>query len=89
MSIRERDIERSAMLYAESRGWWQIKVMRASKNGYPDRELIRDGRTIRIEFKAPGERPSKQQEIRHAEIRAHGGEVFVIDNLMDAYELLR
>lgn len=87
--IRESVIERKAMEYAESRGWWQIKIMRASKNGYPDRELIRNGRTVRIEFKAPGQKPSLQQLKRHQEIRDHGGEVFVIDNLEEAKALLR
>lgn len=89
MKPLEKDIEKAAMDYAERRGWWQIKIMRASKNGYPDRELIRGGRTIRIEFKRPGEKPTLQQVKRHEEIRAHGGEVFVVDNLKDAMEVLR
>lgn len=86
---RESELERAAMQFAEAHGWWQIKIERASKNGYPDRELIRNGRTIRIEFKRPGEKPSPQQRRRHDEIRAHGGEVYVIDNIEVAKELLR
>lgn len=85
----EKDIERKCIDYAESRGWWQIKIMRASKNGFPDRELIRNGRTIRIEFKKPGGVLSPQQVKRIGEIREHGGEVFVIDNFSDAMEILR
>ena len=85
----EKHIERDAMVYAESRGWWQCKIIRTSKNGFPDRELIRNGRTIHIEFKRPGEKATPQQMRRHREIRDHGGEVFVIDKLEDAKELLR
>ncbi|HFH4621597.1 VRR-NUC domain-containing protein [Pseudomonas aeruginosa] len=41
-----------------------------------------------IEFKRPGEPPSKKQRIRHRELRAHGIPVHVCDNLDTAYDLL-
>lgn len=86
---RESEIEQQAMDYAEFRGWWQIKIMRASRNGVPDRLLIRRGRVIFIEFKREDELPDRQQLRRHAEIRAQGIEVFVCDNLADAKRILR
>lgn len=86
---RESEIEQAAMDYAEWRGWWQVKIMRASRNGVPDRVLIRAGRVIFIEFKRDGEEPTPQQIKRHAEMRAHGAEVFVCDNLADAKRILR
>lgn len=86
---READIERAACHYAEARGWFQIKIMRASKNGFPDRFYARGGRVVLVEYKAPGEKPGAQQLRRHAELRAAGVEVHVIDNLEDARALLR
>lgn len=87
--MREIEIERPACEFAERRGWFEFKIEKASKNGIPDRFLARRGRVILVEFKAPLEEPSKQQLKRHRELRAHGVEVFVIDNLPEAYEVLR
>lgn len=86
---REIEIERPASEYAERRGWFEIKIEKASKRAFPDRYYVRKGRTILVEYKAPGEGPTEQQAKRHRELRAHGAEVFVIDNLDDAYELFR
>lgn len=78
--MREIEIERPSCEFAESRGWFEIKIMKASKNGFPDRLYVRNGRTIYVEYKAPGEVPSRQQQKRIQELRDHGAEVFVIDN---------
>lgn len=87
--MREIEIERPASEYAERRGWFEVKVMQTSKRGFPDRYYVRKGRTILVEYKAPGEEPTVQQARRHRELRAHGAEVFVIDNLEAAHELFR
>ena len=86
--IHESRIERAATDYAETRGWWEIKIKMASKNGVPDRLFLRDGRYVWIEFKRPGEVPRPQQVKRIADMRAHGAEVFVCDNLDDAKRIL-
>lgn len=86
---RESEIEQAAMEYAESRGWMQDKIMKTSRGSFPDRWLLRNGRTILIEFKAPDESPNPKQLKRHREIREHGGEVFVCDNLDDAKRILK
>lgn len=86
---REIEIERPASDYAELRGWFEVKIMQASKRGFPDRYYVRDGRTVLVEYKAPGEAPSRQQVRRHHELREHGAEVHVIDNLEAARELFR
>lgn len=63
--------------------------MMASKNGVPDRLFLRDGRYVWIEFKRPGEEPRAQQERRIRDMRSHGAEVFVCDNLDDAKKVLK
>jgi hypothetical protein len=85
----ESSIEKEAMAYAESRGWFQIKIMRASIRGFPDRFLVRDGVVILIEFKRHGKGPTVQQTKRHTELRAHGCTVYVIDNPDEAKRILR
>ncbi len=85
----ESAIERPAHEFAKSRGWFAEKIMRTGRRGFPDHIFIRNGRIIFIEFKRPGEVPQPQQSKRHREMRCYGAEVFVIDNLDDAYEVLR
>ena len=81
-SIREiDDIEQPFVAYAESRGWICEKVVSLSRKGWPDRTLIRKGRIVLCEFKAPGLEPNPQQAKRHRELRAAGVEVVWFDNL--------
>lgn len=87
---RETEIEGPATEYAERRGWFEFKIMQASKNGIPDRFYARAGRVIFVEYKSPdGKPPTKQQLLRHQELRDAGLEVHTIDTLEAAYELFR
>lgn len=86
---REIEIERPASTYAQTRGWFEFKIEKANKNGIPDRCYIRDGRVVFVEYKAPGKVPTKQQLLRHQQMRDAGAEVIVIDNLDVAYEVFR
>lgn len=86
--VRETEIEQPARDYAVSRGWFADKIMRTGRRGFPDHFFARKGRVILIEFKRPGEPPKSQQVIRHRELRDHGVEVFVVDNLEKAREIL-
>lgn len=85
----EREVERPAKQFAEQRGWWCCKFVSPGLRGVPDDVFIRDGRVIWVEFKRPGKNLRPQQAKRVREMRAHGAEVHVIDNLADAFELLR
>lgn len=85
----ESKIERDACTYAELRGWFQAKFVSPGKRGVPDRIFIRRGRVIFIEFKKAGETLRPQQVKRVREMREHGAEVFVCDNLEEAKGVLR
>ena len=87
--VLEREVEGPAKTYAKERGWWVAKFVSPGRRGVPDDIFIRAGRVIFIEFKRPGKDVRPQQAKRIREMRDHGAEVFVIDNLKDAYELLR
>lgn len=86
---REIEIEKPATAYAKSRGWFEVKIEKTSKKGFPDRFYARNGKVILVEYKAPGEVPKGNQIIRHKELRAHGVVVFVIDKLEDVYAIFR
>jgi HSP20 family molecular chaperone IbpA len=68
-------------------GWLVRKFILVSKGGWPDTEIIRNGRTVRIEFKAPGNEPDDLQKYVHKEIRKHGGEIYVVDSKEKFLEL--
>lgn len=89
--MRESKLESDARKYAIARGWFEIKIMRASKNGFPDRFYARCGQIMLIEYKAKGKKveAGSQQELRINELRAHGVVVFVIDNIEDAKLVLQ
>lgn len=63
----------------ERHGWLVVKIKLCTKNGWPDLEAIRNKRTIRIEIKKPGEELEPLQELRHEQIKEHGGEVYLVD----------
>lgn len=85
----EANIEGDAVKFAKANGWWVTKFVSPGKRGVPDRVFIRDGRVIFIEFKRTGEGLRVQQGKVAREMREHGAEVHMVDNLSDAYELLR
>lgn len=85
----ESSVEGDACDYAKTRGWMVFKFVSPGRKGVPDRLFIRDGRHLFIEFKRLNNEARRQQEKRHREMREHGAEVYVVDNLKDAYELLR
>lgn len=86
---RESKLEKDAWKYAESRGWYRIKIMRASRSGFPDHFFIRSGEIILIEFKRKGEDPSPLQDKEIKELRRQGARVEVVDNLRQARAILR
>lgn len=85
----ESAIEADACAYAKKRGWMVFKFVSPGRKGVPDRLFIRDGRHVFIEFKRGDEEAQEQQKKRHREMREHGAEVYVVDNLKEAYAILR
>lgn len=70
------------------KGWLVPKIMLSSMNGWPDVEAIKDGRTIRLELKAPGKPLEPLQKYVHSLIKSHGGEVYKIDS-WEGYQKLK
>lgn len=86
----ESDLQRDAVAYAISRGWFAEKIMKTRRKGFPDYFFLRKGILVQVEFKrSPDDHPSAQQTLRIGEIRAHGGTVYVLDNLDEFKRLFR
>lgn len=86
----EAAIERPICDEARAAGWTVRKLAFLDIRGAPDRLFGKDGRAVLIEFKAPGEPPTKQQLKRHAELRDDFGlEVHCTDNKRDARRILQ
>lgn len=96
---READIERPASAYAKLRRWFSEKIMRTSRNGFPDRFYARrvptcphcgnETQVLLIEYKAPNGRLSPNQIERIKELRTAGVRVEVVNDLEHAKALLR
>ena len=86
----EKDEEADARAAAKRLGYVVRKIIFADARGGPDRLFMRasPSRTVWIEFKKAGERPSIQQVRRHEEMRAAGQEVYWVDNWEDALVVL-
>lgn len=81
MFVREHEIEKHLYDLCKERNWWAAKWKPTSKRGVPDRMVLRDrGRITFIELKVPDEEPEAHQLRRHAELRALGFEVVVLDS---------
>ena len=57
-----------------------LKINPAGQAGYPDRLLLWQGGILFVEFKRPGEKPTKLQMHRHSVLTFMGYEVRVYDN---------
>lgn len=97
--IGESELERDHRTIAKAAGWFVDKVIRTALNSFPDRFYARAkpedtcphcgrGRVVLMEWKAPGEKPSPQQLVRHRQLREAGVEVYVVDNVRDANRIL-
>jgi hypothetical protein len=93
MTLTDRALESSdesdVIKFAKVHGWWIAKFVSPGLRGVPDRIFIREGRVLFIELKRNSEEPTVQQLKRHREMRRHGAEVHWVNNLADAFELLR
>lgn len=78
--MREATVEDACCSYAVSRGWLCRKVKWIGRRDAPDRLFCRLGRTVWVEFKAPGEKPRPTQDREHRLMRAYGCDVRVYDD---------
>lgn len=79
--MSESKIESAVCAYAKRNFVMVLKLAAAGHRGQPDRMFLANGKTLFIEFKSPGKRPTALQLRFHDTLRILGFRVFVIDNL--------
>ena len=88
-TVSESQIERAFCRKVRERGGVPAKFVSPGLAGVPDRLLLLPGgRTLFIEFKAPGGHLRALQRKRHDELRSLGFDVRVIDSHESANLLL-
>ena len=84
----EKNIDKWTCDRAAFLGCVCLKLNVRGRVGWPDRLFLFRGKVLFIEFKRLGENPTLIQQYVHAEIRAHGVPVEVVDNVGDAGRIL-
>lgn len=77
----EKKLEKRCCDVARANGWWTRKFSSPSNRGVPDRIFLGEGRVVFMEFKAPGNEPTKLQQHEIDTIRQHGGEAYWTNNV--------
>lgn len=78
--VSEKAIERYLVKVVKQLGGVCLKYSNSSEVGYPDRvALMPQGRTVWIELKSRGRRPSKVQRVRFGQMADIGHPVYVLD----------
>lgn len=90
--VRESKVERDGTDFAESRGWMVFKFVSPGRKAVPDRLYLRskDGasRTVFIEWKAPGEKPTPAQMKMGRDLIKAGAEWYWTDSLEKVKDVL-
>lgn len=87
--LLEEDVETAVCRYARSKGFKAEKFTSPNRRSVPDRIISGAGRKLfYIEFKRPGGKPTKAQARDHAERRALGFEVYVVDDIAEGKNII-
>jgi hypothetical protein len=88
MSTLEKEIEAKVTAHAKATGWAGYKWVSPGQAGVPDRIYFIHGHCLCIEFKALGKKATALQEKRMRDLRLHGIDCAVIDNVTEGTYLL-
>lgn len=70
--MRESLIQTQIRKHLEKDGWMVIKLIQTSMNGIPDLMALKNGRTVFIEVKQPGKKPTDLQQYRIEKLHKAG-----------------
>ena len=85
----ETDMEQSWQRLAQSLSCLSLKLNAKGMRDFPDQTVLcPGGHCFFIEFKLPGEEPRKGQKWYHRLLRNLGFTVYVVDNLVEARQIL-
>lgn len=84
----EKKIEKRCCDVAKANGWWTRKFSSPANRGVPDRIFIKDGDVWFVEFKAPGNEPTKLQWHEIHKLQDAGAQVCWTDNVDEFKQIL-
>jgi hypothetical protein len=64
----------------EQAGWIVVKLIQTNCNGIPDLMCLKGGKTVFVEVKQPGKKPTKLQQFRHDQLTQNGFQVFILSS---------
>jgi Holliday junction resolvase len=67
----------------EQAGWIVVKLIQTNCNGIPDLMCLKGGKTVFVEVKQPGKKPTKLQQFRHDQLTQNGFQVFNLSSEKD------
>jgi hypothetical protein len=79
----EAEIQAQIIVEMRSRGWLVNKLIQTTLNGTPDLICHKDGRTVYIEVKRPGQKVRPLQDFRHRELARHGISTYIITDILE------
>lgn len=85
----ESDLQSDIIDFAHVRGWFCEKIESRSGRGIMDLYCLRRGRHVWIEVKRLGEVARPQQAKRARDMKAQGAEVYTVDSMDRAREVLK
>ncbi len=83
--MKEQDTQRKIIKFLEKENWIVIKTIVLSKSGIPDIIAFKNGKTIFIEVKSKGKKPSKLQEYKIKQLRENGFTCLVVDEFNEEF----
>jgi hypothetical protein len=87
MPLKESIIQTKVRQYFERDGWLVVKIIQASKNGWPDLQCHKNGKTVFIETKTENGIVSPLQFYRHEQLMKQGFEVYIIRNINEIHNV--
>jgi hypothetical protein len=85
--MTEAQLKQKCSKQLEAWGWLVVHIIQCSKNGWPDTQILRNSKTLFIEFKVPGKQPRELQAYRIRKLREQGFETIIVHRIEDIFHL--
>jgi Holliday junction resolvase len=76
----ESKIQANIKARFERAGWIVVKLIQTNCNGIPDLMCLKNGKTVFVEVKQPGKKPTELQQFRHDQLTQNGFQVFILSS---------
>lgn len=83
----ESIIQNRIKTFLEKQGWYVVKCITMSKNGFPDLLCFRNGLSLLVEVKRKGEKARALQEYRIKELKLFGVNAHCVDSIEQLKEI--